>query len=202
MNLNLVKSGKSALVALSLAISSVAFADVAPVVSEMSSTSTASSYELKRVNITVSPLGFIIGSFGGGVDFGVSDRITLGAYGSYLSRNIADVYVQGGDVGARARFYLTGPRLSSGWYLSPSVGYTTVSIGAGRRSISVDGPEAKGIIGYQWVFDNGINIALGAGLTYRALTPKTVSQDGQQRKLISSLNGIGFASEVSLGFAF
>ena len=128
----------------------------------------AGSSNLKSYNVRVNPLGFLLGIYSANFDIGVTDALTIGPFGSFVSTSragVSGVSVAGGGGGIGAMYYFNGQRLTSGLYVSPSVGYISVSASDNYSSTNAtaSGISAAATLGYQWVTDSGFNYQIGLG---------------------------------------
>lgn len=142
----------------------------------------------KNYNVMVNPLGLLIGSMNASINAGVAERITLGVGGSFFNLNS----VTGAGAHVRANFYLSGPRLADGWYVSPLVEY--YSLYGGGSSLNSFGTSL--LFGYHWIYDSGFNIMLGGGVKYSSIGASLGGYD------ISVLSGTHGTFEFNIGYAW
>lgn len=150
--------------------------------------------DAKKYNVTINPIGLFFGTYNGSIDVGISNDITLGIGGAYLSvSNYSRTKTAtgvGGDL--RMTYYIDGAILTDGWYLSPLIEYVSANTFTGSAS----GAGFSGLAGYQWVYHSGFNMMLGGGLSYYAFN----SNIGDLT--IQSFSGFHPRVEFNLGFAF
>lgn len=141
----------------------------------------------KTYSVTVNPLSLLIGFANAGFNFGVTDRMTLGVGGDYFYVESGGSSATGYGGNIRMNYYLSGPRLSDSWYVSPFVSLTNYDVGASVLSFGT------GVIaGYQWVYDSGFTMMLGGGVRYSSLSAGS----------ISALKGVHGTGEFSIGFVW
>lgn len=129
--------------------------------------------------VLVWPAGFLIGQFGVGYSFEISDHIALtpGISGYYVSAGILDTSSSIYGIGPflAARFFLSDTAFNSGWYVEPSV---TLGYGSFGNSLSGFGLSVAAVGGYAWYFDGGFTINIGAGGAYTYVTNRHQSDVG------------------------
>ncbi len=152
-------------------------------------------------NLRFAPLGFIFGSYSLNFDFAVGDRITVGPYLNYFNYNLLGLGISSVGGGVAMMYYLSGPRLSSSWYLSPEVGFGANSLSLNGATSSVAGLQARATVGYQWVWRSGFNLQLGAGVQYSSMSA-TQKVGGQETQVTGGAVGVGPAFDFMLGQAF
>jgi hypothetical protein len=155
----------------------------------------------KSISIEVNPFSLLLGEVSGNVNIALGRKITFGPYGSFFSYKIGDGGWSGFGFGARANIYLTGDAISDSWYFGPGAGYKSITLGSDSLgSITVSGLAIYGLIGYHWVWNNGINLRLGGGASYSSIAAKTSASNGSSITVPGS--GLLGALEFSFGFAF
>lgn len=132
--------------------------------------------DLKSVNISVQPLGFLIGFANIEADFGVTDTIAIGPSLSYTSVNFLGLNITVLGIGANADFYLGHKRFTDGFFVGTGLG---LQIGGGSGSFlgltssgstsATIGVGAEGTIGYAWFWGSGFNLGLEAGAAYSSV---------------------------------
>jgi hypothetical protein len=146
------------------------------------------TYELKNYSVKVNPLAFIFGVFNGGFNYGVHEKMTLGIGGSFVK--IHDVTGYGADL--KMDYFLNGQRFEDSWYVSPRIGYIRVN---GSNSY-VQGADLGVIAGYNWLYQSGFLMNVGAGVGYSTLGGRL---DGTN---ISAISGTHPLVEFNLGYAW
>ncbi|MCB0405150.1 MAG: DUF3575 domain-containing protein [Bdellovibrionales bacterium] len=155
----------------------------------------------KGVNIRVNPLGLVLGSLSGDVDFRVSDKVTLGPSIGYLAANFLFAELTGVGIGVRANYYLTGDAMNTGWYVGPSAGLSIVSVRALGSQGSQAGMYIGSVIGRQWVWENGLNVNLALGASWYS-NGDTIRADNGGTISVPFYYGFQPSGEISLGYAF
>ena len=136
--------------------------------------------ELNDFNISINPILMPLGFFDLQFDVGITDAMTIGAFGTrfqYESFNMT-------TLGGRVNYHLNKQRLTDGWYLSPYAQYML-------SSEDFNSFSAGAIVGHQWVYSTGFNIMVGAGASYYA-----------SRSLLTTHSGIWPTVEFRLGYTF
>jgi hypothetical protein len=177
----------------------------------------APTVALKDFNLVVSPLGYLLGEINGAFQFALSDRFAMGprvAFQSYelgnnssssssASRNSsAGVSSSSVTYGVIADLYLSGPRFTSSWVLSPFFSATnysgSVGIGPlGNASTGFSYTTLGADIGYNWVMKSGFNFALGLG-AQRLVFEETTKRESLPFTLRTWLPSF----RLTLGYAF
>ncbi len=172
------------------------------------------SAELKSTNIRVSPLGIASGAFGVHVDFGVSDRITVGPtvshYTGSVGINDSKTELSAWEFGARSNFYLSGDRFNDSWVLGTSLSYMPATLretigGTEIAKASLSGVTAGALIGYQWVWNGGFNMNVGGGIAYYGIgdSASTTNVDGTTVAMSTpAFHGVLPNLELTVGYAF
>lgn len=155
----------------------------------------------RTINFRVDPLGLLLGTVTGNVDFAITKHITVGPTASYFSASMLGTSLSGFGIGARANIYLSGDAISSGWLVGPSVGYSSFGVSAPGLSGSTGGFYVGAVAGYQWVWKNGLNLDVGLGANYYSQGGSITAQDGSTVLDVPFFHGITPTAEVSLGFA-
>jgi hypothetical protein len=128
---------------------------------------------LSSMQLTTNPLSDVIGLYGAQVDFGVSDNLAIGPEATLIRANyLFDQHYSGYSVGGHASIYLSGPRFTDGWVVSPFFGYLSYTatdnftiFSAPTYSGDFKGYYGGILGGYQWTWDNTVSFTLGAGAT-------------------------------------
>jgi hypothetical protein len=154
----------------------------------------------RTMNVRVDPLKIISGDIGADADFKVGDRFTIGPSVSSLSATVIFTELTGFNVGARGNWYMSGDALESSWYLGPNIGYSSMTVTEGGSEGSTGGLSMGTLVGYQWVWNNGMNLNLGGGANYNT-APDEV-QAGNRTLTVPFYSGFKPQAEVSLGYAF
>jgi hypothetical protein len=140
----------------------------------------------------------------------ITDHGSLAVSGSMISVGYSggDLTIAGGSIGWR--FSTRGVR---GWFFAPKVGYWTGSYDESVTSLSTlttttvefsgssigFGAEA----GYQWVWNNGVMLGLGAGANHLSLTMEATATDGTVTESANgTVSGVVPNGFLNLGYAF
>lgn len=139
-------------------------------------------------------------SLGFGVEYGVSEKINVGALGSFYNYNLdKNASASSSSIGFSSSWFATSNQSDSG-YLKGVVEYTRYSAktkdeDSGKESkIKNDSLSGSALIGYQWVYDSGIMLNTGIGMQ---VVKNTIDSDKKVRG-----TGILPAGEFAVGFRF
>ena len=124
----------------------------------------------KRTSISTNPIGWIIGSYGVSVSYGVTNNIAIRGDVGYLS-NYLDENTTGFSVGVGAPIYLR--RTYQGPFIEPGFAIMTVNRDndfdyagcddcSSSSSVTVAGPQM--LAGWHWTWDSGFNLSAAFGL--------------------------------------
>lgn len=144
----------------------------------------------RSTNISVNPLGFLIGAANVSAQFKVSERFSIGPSASFYRYSVDESKATGYGLGLDAVFYLSGTAFNDSWFLGPFLGYANASNGG----LSASGVGVGATIGYWWFWDSGFNLSLGIGIQYVTID---FSQIG-----LGTLSGTLPAAQFSIGYAF
>ncbi len=135
------------------------------------------SLRSRFINFQTSPLGDLVGRYNLAVDFKVASFLTLGPKLTAIEHHmIPSFFTESGyEVGLRATISLSGTALDGGAFLRPALFYgsrrTPLSVNRDldfRVKYEVNGPIVQLLLGYQWVWQSGFNLDIGAGMeTYQ-----------------------------------
>lgn len=127
-----------------------------------------------RVNVSVNPLGWMIGAYSASASVAITDHVVLRGDGTYY--DIVDSDTHGFQLGLSAPIYFR--RAYQGVFLEPGVMIRSLSHGA--ESYTDDtfevGPEI--LLGWHWTWDSGLNVAIAAGLGRNLSSPDDTNGDG------------------------
>jgi len=161
------------------------------------------------INIRVSPLGLIFGSYDLNVDFPMAANYSLGAYGQYINMKIGDVTAKGMGIGARINFALNGPLYTDGFYLGPMLQFQKLKIDGTLllSPVKIDATSTMigVIVGYGWYWPSGFNVMFGVGPGYgKASGDFEVTQsDGTKSEVDdAAFQGTQAVGELTMGFTF
>ena len=126
--------------------------------------------QYKKVNVSTNPVGWVAGFYGVSASYAVQEHIALRADANYFSGGLWSG-TTGYEVGLSVPIYLK--RAYSGPFIEPGViargltepDYTDDAAGNFMPTTTTHtmvGPEA--LVGYQWMFDSGLNVAMAAGV--------------------------------------
>ena len=141
----------------------------------------------------------IISYVEGSVNFKVAQPVTVGVKaGAWFYGGTDD---DGDDYGSSGRVWNVAVKMTyafnhhvmqSGWLVSPYVGYAHSAAGTGLLAADESSSISVGVpFLYQWMWNSGFNMQLGAGPSYSKI------KMGQ-----GSFQGAGLTASYSLGFAF
>jgi hypothetical protein len=167
---------------------------------------------LHEFNIELDPASMLIGSFGGQVSAGITDSISFGIFGSYMSANyLFNQNYKGYRAGVQGTYYFSGNRYTHGWIVSPSFGYTSydvtddfIFLGSSSYSGHLKGCFAGIVGGYQWSYPNGFNFSLGLGVSVYAIgkNQQLVSETGDTDRYNSIYAGVMPTLLANIGYSF
>lgn len=126
----------------------------------------AASPDHKSFNVSISPVGFVLGVANLDVDLGFSDAIskyvTLGPAVQYagFSSNSTPGYTF--SIGATSSFFIGHPRFTTGFFAKAHLEYAFAAL-LDFNSVGF-GVGAKA--GWAWYWDSGFNLGLGLGAAY------------------------------------
>lgn len=171
---------------------------IAMIMSFSYSASAAGNPDNQRFNVYINPIGVLLGVANVGLDFAVSNKLTLGASLSYLDQTDGDVEVEASGAGVRAQLFARDVFTNS-WYGTLSYDYAT-----GDGEDTFDGDTASidlsvlGLkAGYMWRWTN-FNIQLAGGIQNVSVDSESTSGNVD----IDDLDGTGLALDFSLGLLF
>jgi hypothetical protein len=126
-------------------------------------------YKFRKTNISANPFGLLFGYYDGSAAFAVNQNIALSVSATYYAM---DHDVTGYQVVASAPLFFR--RTFSGPYLEPGVMlrssrdrvYYDCSDGCGGTATtpSDDWAGIEMLVGWQWTFDGGLNVAMAFGV--------------------------------------
>lgn len=125
------------------------------------------SAEAKNINLTSNPVGLLINQANLGVDYGINNKISLGVHGAFIFGFKADepkgIKASGMEVGLRAHYHASSFE-EDGYYGTVGASLSSVELSNSlgeKEDLIAYHPRLLG--GYQWVWDSGANLKLGAG---------------------------------------
>ena len=132
--------------------------------------STQQSFAQDQI-IKTNPLGLAFGNFNATYEKALNEQSSIGVGASYLY-SLLGTDVNGFGVNGEYRFYITNATKPApeGFYAGPSIGFRTFSEKETDSGVSILG--IGGTIGYQWVWDSGVTLELGAGPQYSIIASK------------------------------
>jgi hypothetical protein len=113
-------------------------------------------YDFKRWNVSANPLGWMLGLYGVSASYGLTDNVALRADVNYFNQIDGDE--EGVELGIGAPIYFR--RTYQGVFLEPGVIYRRMT--DGDASADTVGPQV--LVGWQWLWDSGLNVAIAAGV--------------------------------------
>jgi hypothetical protein len=116
-------------------------------------------YEFRRWNISTNPVGWMVGLYGLSGSYGLTNHVAVRADANYFDPP------DGGDqtgieLGLGAPIYFR--RTYDGVFLEPGVIYRRTSSDDLDLSVDTVGPQM--LVGWQWMWDGGLNVAVAAGV--------------------------------------
>jgi hypothetical protein len=122
----------------------------------------------KRTNISTNPIGWMLGSYGVSVSYGLNDHIALRGDVNYIS-NYLDDDSTGMEVGVGAPIYFR--RTYQGVFLEP--GFISRRFesrdwcdfdctSTTSTTVTTAGPQM--LVGWHWTWDSGLNVAIAGGV--------------------------------------
>jgi hypothetical protein len=149
----------------------------------------------RRVNLSISPLGWLAGFLGASASVAVTDRLVLKADGNYYGLLVdGNGAWDGHEIGLSAPFYLA--RAYQGPFLEP--GFIRREVGAScgdfdeRCDDGVDtGPQL--LLGWHWLSRTGLNaaVAIGGGIDVGSHAASNQSQRGDP--FLNGFARVGYA---------
>jgi hypothetical protein len=150
----------------------------------------------KDNNLTINPLGVVLGGVNLSYSHALGDHISLGAELVVLVPLLVDAYGVGGAV----NFFYWPRAAHNGFFVGPYVGL-------GRTWASGDDSEIAGalaltpgvMLGWRWLWEHGFNVGLGLGAGYNVELTSDCPEGYECKQPLG-----GFAPRVLLdiGFAF
>jgi hypothetical protein len=142
-------------------------------------------YQFKKTNISTNPIGWLAGYYGVSLSYAISNNVVLRADANIIHNAFGSQGDDGYEVGVSLPIYLR--RAYQGPFVEPGLIARGSSNGDDVMSSASVGPEM--LIGYQWTFDSGFNIAAAGGLA-------KLSNDSDDE------GGIAPAGYFRVGYAF
>jgi len=159
----------------------------------------ARSDDTKNMSLSIDPIDLFAGSIPLTFRVKVANRLSIGLSGYDKIFGTGTTQVLGVGGGLSAKFHLSAPAFTDGWYVKPEImgGYWSVG-DAQEKSVGL-GLEPRLLSGYDWIWSSGLSVSLGLGIKYLHFT-------GNQAT-IQKIPGFGFHgffpnADVSLGWAF
>jgi hypothetical protein len=160
---------------------------------------TAWSNSAKNMSVSIDPIDLLAGSIPLTFRVKLANRFSLGLSGYDKIFNTGTTPVLGVGGGLSAKFHLSAPAFTDGWYVKPEVmaGYWVVGESP-EKSVGL-ALEPRLMSGYEWIWPSGLSVSLGLGIKFMHFT-------GNQTA-IQKLPGFGFHgffpnADLSLGWAF
>jgi hypothetical protein len=168
--------------------------------------------DLPGNTLTVNPLGLIIGLVDGQYEMRLDPGSSLGIRGTYFGFKIGDWSYTAFGGGAAYRMYPKQTALE-GLYWGPTLVALMAQIkydnsyseGSANWLTIVPGLE----LGNQWVWDSGIVLDLGVGISYYTVSAPSIKTKDKISGIESNetvsgtgLSGIGYGVRLAFGFCF
>lgn len=144
----------------------------------------------QSTNITVNPLGLLLGTANLGVEFKVSDNLTVGPSASFSHIKSGSESATGFGLGAKLDVYLSSDAFTDSWVLTPFFGWGRYS----NNDDSINAFAGGVVFGYYWIWPSGFNMNFGLGIQY-------ISADFDEIGL-GDVSAVLPAGNFSLGYAF
>lgn len=162
-----------------------------------------------NTNVRVSPLSMLVGYINAEVDFGLGENFTLGPSLGYWSLSSGVLKLSATNIGVRGNYYLSGKRISDGWFLGPTLTYLSVSLKETILGVEYTASSSAfaigAVFGYQWVWESGFNMNLAVGGGYYSTGSTTVltsASGATKTENTPGISGTVPALEFTLGYAF
>jgi hypothetical protein len=122
---------------------------------------------MKKMNISIQPLGIFAGRANVSATFGVADSIAIGPSVSYSGGTATSLLgtstsMQNFGFGVSSDFFLGHQRYTDGVLMTLGLEYAISSVG----TVSASGIGAAAQVGYGWYWNSGFNITLEGGIGY------------------------------------
>ncbi|MCB9228468.1 MAG: hypothetical protein H6618_02565 [Deltaproteobacteria bacterium] len=150
-----------------------------------------------------STLGILLGLPDFGLGVGLTPEYSVGVRVNYVDlSSLSD---------RNASYY--GAQFNTTWfkhgltndslYLKPFLGYQRLTIGSSDKRVSeryVNIMTLGGIVGYQWLWESGFNIRLGAGAQYYSANASvSIQEDDNRAERVTSSGGILPSFDLTFG---
>lgn len=163
-----------------------------------------------EMNLRTQPIGYLVPILNAELDIGVSESWTLGPTVAFLNHKYGDYQLTAGAVGIAGMYYISGKRFTDSWYINPAIQWESIKVTTtdpyyGDLSWTGTATVLSGIAGYQWFWESGFNITLGAGLSLSNLNKVELKDSsGTVRESYSraGYTSAGLAIDFSLGYQF
>lgn len=149
-----------------------------------------------RFNISTNPMGMIVGSYGVSVSYSLGRNVALRADLNYF--NEFDSSKEGFEVGAGVPIYFR--KVYSGLFLEPGVMVRRSTIDLEslgeeetQRSGSATRVGPQVLVGYHWIWDSGLNIAVAAGVGRNFNAEDDAPFDNDEELFANGYLRIGYA---------
>lgn len=176
---------------------------------EVSTDKEEDTENLKNFDIQANPLGLLGGVYSASLGVGIARSITIGpaVTGYHTSGHASLLDYRGYRAGVRSSFYLSGPRFSGGWVVSPELGFADFTLvnsftDPGQTYTTDHYGSYVGFEGvYRWAFPSGINVSLGGVLRKYGLPIPVVPI---RRSILGNSTNPGLSPSlvVSAGYSF
>lgn len=145
-------------------------------------------------------LSYFLGRTSLNLNYKITEKFTVGVYGSYFNPKTLGIDWSGVGFGARSDFYPFATPYTNAWYLALGLGYRMINGSSGPvGTLSASGFEGQLTTGYLWFF-NKISIRLGGGAGVNNYPARVVSSLGST--IVIPENGFYFALEGAIGYVF
>lgn len=155
------------------------------------------SAEAKSTNVHSNLVALVFGFYQINLDVAVADRLTIGPQLAFRRMGAEGSTTNLYGLGIESNLYLSGPALTDSWVLSGLMEYSTpFSDDLGEFVITI-----AGNIQYRWFWNNGFNMALGAGAGKPILDYRNPDMAHENEDMAHE-NEIFPLALIDLGFSF
>ena len=158
--------------------------------------SAAPEYKERTVGLFFNPVAIAFGFIGAEVDYNVVNHLSLNGQGSVFFRDEYGGSWLGFDVGAGAQFFPLAQTFH-GLYVYPRADYAQIRLALDGVDVVANSVGVGATAGWQWGWDCGLALRLGAGAEYYFSWVASNSLN-----VSSALSGAGLALDLAIGWLF
>jgi hypothetical protein len=144
--------------------------------------------------ITANPLALAFGTFNLEYERAFRDHLSFYVAPSYLGMELLGVSIEGFGLGGGLRYFVSGTA-PQGFFLSPGIELSYVTLGEDNVEASAMGWSATGLVGYTWLLGDVFALSLGGGVSY-------VNVEAEAGSLTLGYSGIVPSARFAIGGAF